>query len=362
MTKKTKLKIGVIFGGRSGEHEVSLVSARSVIKALNKKKYQVIPIYVTSQGQWHSSSEAVSKIKANKADQIPAIQFSPDPAQQFIDVAFPLIHGTFGEDGTLQGLLELANLPYVGAEVMASAVAMDKVVTKQLLAHSGIPVVKSVNFLRKDWKINSKKVLKQINKELDFPIFIKPANSGSSVGINKSKNLKQLRMHINEACYYDRKILAEQGIEHYHELEVAVLGNDRPKASVVGEILSCREFYDYRAKYLAGTTKTIAPAKIPNELAQKTRQLAIKAFKVLNGAGMARVDFLYDKDVKKLYISEINTIPGFTSISMYPKLWAKSGLAYPKLLDKLIQLALERHRDKNLSHTSFQQKTNWHQK
>ena len=360
MVKKKKIKVGVIFGGRSGEHEVSIVSAQSVIKALDQKKYQVIPILVSKSGQWRSSRDAVAKIKAGKINKIPEINFSPDPQKQLIDVAFPIIHGTYGEDGSLQGLLELANLPYVGAGVLASAVGIDKIVMKKLFFEAGLPIVNYVYFLRKAWKKNKNKVIKLIQNELDYPVFVKPANSGSSVGISKSKNRQDLIKHINKASLYDRKIIVEQGIASYRELEIAVLGNDNPRASIVGEILSCNEFYDYDAKYVDGKTKTLAPAKIPAKLNQQIINLAIKAFKAVDCAGMARVDFLYDKSVRKLYLSEVNTIPGFTSISMYPKLWAKSGITYPKLLDKLIELAIERHHDKNMSRSSYKQKSKWY--
>ncbi|MFH1597714.1 MAG: D-alanine--D-alanine ligase family protein [Patescibacteria group bacterium] len=362
MPKKKKIRVGVIFGGRSGEHEVSFVSAQSVITSLDLHKYIIVPIFVAKNGQWFSSSDAIDKIKSGKLKSIPVANMTADPAQQFMDVAFPLIHGTTGEDGCLQGLLELADIPYVGSGVMASAVGMDKIISKMVFQSANLPVVNYVHFLRRDWRKNQARHLKLIAKDLDYPVFVKPANSGSSVGINKAKNKSQLIKNINTACQYDRKIMVEQGIENYHELEVAVLGNDQPRASMVGEIISCNEFYDYDAKYVAGKTKTVAPAMIPTALDDKIRKMAIQAFKAIDCSGMARVDFLYDKTVRKLYLSEINTLPGFTSISMYPKLWAKSGIAYHKLLDKLIDLALERHQDKKKSSSSFKQKSKWFQK
>lgn len=381
MNKKRKLKVGVIFGGRSGEHEVSIVSAQSVMKALDKKKYEVIPIGITKQGKWIAGPQAVNVLKQGSkklpfksvmtADpteqnisQVKEKGLSPAKGQQAtkqIDVIFPVLHGTYGEDGTIQGLFELANLPYVGAGVLGSAMAMDKVVQKQLCNSVGLESVPYEWFVSKDWKKDKNKILNRIGKILKYPMFIKPANMGSSVGISKAHNKKELIAGINDAIQYDKKILIEQGIENIHEIEIAVLGNDNPKASVPGEIIPSNEFYDYDAKYVDGKTQEIANTKvIPKTVVKKIQQMAIEAFKIVNISGMARIDFIVTKKGHKIFLNEVNTIPGFTSISMFPKLWQVSGLSYEKLIDKLIDLAIERHKEKNQLSTEFKPKKDWY--
>ena len=381
MSRKKKLKIGVIFGGRSGEHEVSVVSAQSVMKALDKKKYEVIPIGITKQGKWIAGPQAVKILKQGSKKLPYKSIMTADPteqgltdvtekglskatgvgATQQIDVIFPVLHGPYGEDGTIQGMLELANLPYVGAGVLGSALAMDKVIQKQLCNAAGLQSVPFDWFLAKDWKKNQNAILNRLGKTLKYPMFVKPVNMGSSVGISKAKNKKELIKGINDAIQYDRKILIEQGIENIHEIEIAVLGNDNPKASAPGEIIPSGEFYDYDAKYVDGKTKEIANTKaLPKNVVKKIQHMAIEAFKVVNLSGMARIDFIVTKKRHKIYLNEVNTIPGFTSISMFPKLWQASGLTYTKLIDKLIDLAIERHKEKNQLSTEFKPKKDWY--
>lgn len=373
---KSKIRVGVIFGGRSAEHEVSLVSAASVISALDKEKYDIVPIGITSEGRWLSSPDAVNLLKSGKRlnDQ-PEKILTPDPSRKSlvdvgrdslsqeggrIDVLFPVLHGTFGEDGTVQGLFELAGIPYVGAGVLGSSVGMDKVVTKQLCEHAGIPVAPYGWFLIDEYRGESKKLIASIEKKLRYPCFVKPANSGSSVGISKAHDRKELIAAIELAGEYDRKILIERGIENAREIEVAVLGNDDPVASVPGEIISSNEFYDYDAKYVDGKSTAIIPAKLPKQAVKKIQEYAVSTFRAIDCSGMGRVDFLVTKRSNKIYLNEINTIPGFTSISMYPKLWEASGLPYPELLDRLIGLAIERYEQKQKLKTAFKPKTDWY--
>ncbi|MDX9892977.1 MAG: D-alanine--D-alanine ligase family protein [Patescibacteria group bacterium] len=374
-----KIKVGVIFGGRSGEHEVSIVSAQSVMKELAKKGYDIMPIGITKEGKWVAGAEAVRFLK----DGIKRLPFKsvllPDPTQKGLvkigergivnvksnqpgrlDVIFPLIHGSYGEDGKLQGLLEMADLPYVGAGVLGSALGMDKVVQKQLTDRAGIRSVEYDWVMNKDWQKNREQTLKRLMKKLRYPIFTKPANSGSSVGINKCHNQRELINGINEALKYDHKVIIEQGIEDIREIEVAVLGNDDPKASVPGEIVASNEFYDYDAKYIDGKSQAIIPAKLPKSVVAKIQRLAVSAFRALNLSGMARVDFMVRKKDGRVYLNEVNTIPGFTSISMYPKLWEASGLNYTDLLDQLIKLAMAKHQEKNELLTSYQPKDDWY--
>ncbi len=369
-----KLRVGVIFGGRSGEHEVSLASATSVIQALDKEKYEVIPIGITQEGRWISSAQSLHLLKSGKGIEAEPDRFLlPDPNKQFLaslnatahhelklDVVFPVVHGSSGEDGTLQGLLELANIPYVGAGVLASSVGMDKIVQKQLHKQAGLPVVKYAWFLSSDCKSVPKKVVSSIEKALKYPVFVKPSNAGSSVGISKSHNRKELFDALARASGFDRKIIVEQGIKNVREIEVSVLGNDKPAASIPGEIIPSNEFYDYDAKYVDGKSVAVIPAKLPTNVVKKIQHLAVKAFTTLDGAGMARVDFFVTKKTNKIYLNEINTIPGFTSISMYPKLWQASGISYSELLDRLIQLALERHAEKNNLRTTYQPTKEWY--
>jgi len=369
-----KIRIGIIFGGRSVEHEVSLVSAASVINALDKEKYDVVPIGIAPTGKWLSSSDALrflteKKSLENESENI----LVPDPRKQslvvlgesassgkMLDVIFPLIHGTYGEDGSLQGLLELADIPYIGAGVLGSAVGMDKVIQKELLQQAGIPVSPGFWFIYELYKTQQNKIIKEIERKLKYPLFIKPANSGSSIGISKASTRKELLASIEEAVQFDRKILVEQGMKNAREIECSVLGNDDPAASVLGEIVPSNEFYDYNAKYVDGKTTEIIPAALPKLLAKKIQTSALNAFRVLDCSGMARIDFLVDRKTNRFVLNEINTLPGFTSISMYPKLWEASGLSYSALLDKLVQLALSRHQAKKKLKTTFQPKKDWY--
>jgi D-alanine-D-alanine ligase len=373
---KKKLQVGVIFGGRSAEHQVSLVSALSVMKALDKNKYDVVPIGITAEGKWLSAPNAVELLRErNLPVEIPEKILLPDPTQHglvspgiqtgvgtadSIDVVFPVLHGTFGEDGTMQGLLELANIPYVGAGVLGSAAGMDKVVAKQLFENAEIPVAPYIFFLSGEYSSLRKKIFSAVRRILQYPVFVKPANLGSSVGISKVHNRQELGPAIELAMEYDRKILIEIAVPQAREIELAVLGNDAPTASVPGEIISSNEFYDYDAKYVDGKSRAIIPAKLPKPVVKKLQLYAVRGFKAVDCAGMARVDFLVTKKTNKIYLNEINTIPGFTSISMYPKLWEASGLPYPALLDRLIELALERHREKSKLKTSYNPKAEWY--
>lgn len=362
---KRKLKIGIIFGGRSGEHEVSVVSATSVINALDKNKFEAVPLYINKKGQWllGVSPQLINR----KAERI--VFLPPDPTAKGlvtkentwavstkIDVFFPVLHGTFGEDGTVQGLLELSGIPYVGAGVAASSVGMDKDLMKKIFISVGLPVLEHLVFLRKEVKKEALKVINQIEKRLKYPIFIKPANLGSSVGISKAHNKAELKKGLFTALEYDRKMVVEQGIDRAREIEVAVLGNDDPNASICGEVVPSREFYDYEDKYILGKAKLIIPALISKHQSQEIRKIALQAFKALDCSGMARVDFFIDRKKNKVFIVEVNTIPGFTSISMYPKLWEASGVGYSELITRLINLALDRYNDKRLNKTSFPSK------
>ncbi len=345
---RKKLRVGVVFGGRSGEHEVSLRSAASIIEALDKDKYDVVPIGISPQGHWLRAADAVrllpgAVLPPPPGDSLPVL-FSPDPTQSDsrVDVVFPVLHGTFGEDGTVQGLLELAGLPYVGAGVLGSAVGMDKDVMKRLFRDHGLPVVDWVLLLRSEI---GRAAVARVEKALRYPVFVKPANLGSSVGITKVHRRKELLPALEQAARFDRRILVEQGVDA-RELECSVLGNDHPEASVPGELIPSREFYDYSAKYLEEGTRLLIPAPLTASQTRRVRELACRAFAAIDCAGMARVDFVMGKKTGKILVHEVNTIPGFTSISMYPKLWEKSGLPYSQLLDRLIALALERHGEK----------------
>jgi len=363
-----KLRVGVMMGGRSGEHEVSVVSASSVIKALNKDKYDVVPIGITKTGQWISGPGTVESLKAGMSNQQLAEKILlPDPnhqslvslkpdglaAETALDVVIPLIHGTYGEDGKLQGLLEMANLPYVGCGVLGSAVGMDKVIMKNLFRQAGLLTPDFVLVLKKDWLAGELEVLKTVAAELTYPVFVKPANLGSSVGISKVKDPAGLARALAEAFKYDRRAIVEKSIENNREIECAVLGNDEPEASVPGEIIPHHEFYSYEAKYVDENGAGLAvPAKLDEPVVRKIQELSLTAFKALDLSGMARVDFLLDP-AGRIYLNEVNTVPGFTKISMYPKLWQASGLPYDKLIDRLIELALARHQEKNALKTSF---------
>jgi D-alanine-D-alanine ligase len=374
--KKKKLRIGILFGGRSGEHEISLLSAASILKSIDKSNYDVVPLGITKQGKWVASGEAQHLLAGtakpapvlNKSSKTKSIQLSAsaDLAQQSaslaqtLDVVFPVLHGTFGEDGTIQGLFELADIAYVGSGVLGSATGMDKTAMKQLFAAAGLPQTPHVSLIRSQWKADPKRCTKLIERNLEYPVFVKPANLGSSVGISKVHNRSELAPAMDIAASYDRKLIIEQGVGGPNvkprELEVAVLGNDSPEASVVGEIVPGAEFYDYDAKYHSNASVPIIPASLSKSESKQIREMAIAAFRVCDCAGLARVDFLMEPAVKakkgkkarpaRIYLNEINTMPGFTTISMYPKLWEATGLPYKQLIDRLIDLAVERHQER----------------
>jgi D-alanine-D-alanine ligase len=392
-----KLRVGILFGGRSGEHEISLLSAASVFDAIDKNKFEVVPIGITKEGHWVTAADAERllrgefphqqerHLRAGDPEVTPgaavlargeAVVIPPEPQAHGgsltafqtdasshalarraadrainVDIVFPVLHGTFGEDGTIQGLLELADTAYVGAGVLGSAAGMDKDVMKSLFRAAGLPIVKHVTVLRSDWEAEPKKTQKQVEKNLKYPVFVKPANLGSSVGISKAHDRAELGPAIDEAAKFDRKIVIEQGVggktQKAREIECSVLGNDKPEASLPGEIVPSKEFYDYDAKYLDEGSELIIPAKLTKAETKKVRELAIRAFRAVDCSGLARVDFLMDPGkTRKIYVNEINTMPGFTAISMYPKLWAATGLSYPDLIERLIQLGLERHEEK----------------
>ncbi|HJW82973.1 MAG TPA: D-alanine--D-alanine ligase family protein, partial [Anaerolineae bacterium] len=363
-------RVGVIFGGKSGEHEVSLASAQSIMRAMDKTKYEVVPIGVTSDGRWLTHGDPLKALTGGQASmpQLLQSEYAPDsgsPHRELIpgtemsgipdvDVIFPVLHGTFGEDGTVQGLLELADIPYVGAGVMASAVGMDKVVMKDVLRSHGLPVVDHLVVKRAEWQADPDSVRRSVKAGIGYPCFVKPANLGSSVGISKAHSADELDMAINEAAQYDRKLLIEKSVEQAREIEVSVLGNDDPIASAPGEVIPSREFYDYAAKYLDDASELLIPAPLDDATTRRVRQLALEAYLAFDCAGMARVDFLLSRATGELFIGEVNTIPGFTKISMYPKLWEASGIPYSELIDRLIDLALERHADRRRSRTTYQ--------
>ena len=392
-----KLRVGILFGGRSGEHEVSLLSAASVLNAIDQTKYEVVPIGITKDGRWLTAEHAEKLLKGEKhagegarATQTPlragdpeatpgaavlaageSVVVPPEPARREaglapfqtdanlrraadrainVDVIFPVLHGTFGEDGTIQGLLELADIAYVGAGVLGSSAGMDKDVMKSLFRAARLPIVKHVTVLRSRFDRDPKKVRKLVESKLKYPVFVKPANLGSSVGISKAHDGKELGPAIAEAAKFDRKIVIEEGVggkkHKAREIECAVLGNDDPKASLAGEIVPCKEFYDYDAKYLSEGSEAVIPAKITKAEMKTVQRLAIAAFQAVDCTGLGRVDFLMDPKSRKIFVNEINTMPGFTAISMYPKMWLASGVTYPELIDRLIQLGIERHEDK----------------
>jgi len=388
MTVK-KLRVGVLFGGRSSEHEVSLLSAASVMQAIDRTKYEVVPIGITRQGLWLTDLHAEQLIKGEfvaggrgkhlragdpsatsaaavlakgeavivppvpSADSIVPFETVRDHAAAravHVDVIFPVLHGTFGEDGTIQGLLELADIAYVGSGVLGSAAGMDKDIAKRLFCDSRLPLVKHLTVLRGEWERQPKKIEKAVDSALKYPVFVKPANLGSSVGISKAHDASELPAAMNEAARYDRKIIIEQGVggkrHKAREIECAVLGNDEPSASICGEIIPSKEFYDYDAKYIDSGSELLIPARLDHTQVRQIQEMAIRAFKSVECSGLARVDFLMDPVTGHFYLNEVNTMPGFTAISMYPKLWAATGVDYPTLIDRLIQLGLERHADK----------------
>jgi D-alanine-D-alanine ligase len=386
---KNRLRVGILFGGRSGEHEVSLLSAASILNAIDQKKYEVIPIGITKQGRWltdlhaehllrgeakaeaqhlragdpeatpgaavlaHGESVLVPPVPSGAESAIiPFDTAKPAGAQHAIDVdiIFPVLHGTFGEDGTIQGLLELADIAYVGSGVLGSAAGMDKDVMKRLFRDARLPLVKHVTILRRHWEDDPKKTRRRIESALKYPLFVKPANLGSSVGISKAHDSAELSPAIAEAAKYDSKIIVEQAVGgkrgKAREIECSVLGNDDPKASVCGEVIPAKEFYDYDAKYIDEGSKLLIPAKLSRSQQKQVQQMAVRAFQACDCSGLARVDFLMDPSTEKVYLNEVNTMPGFTSISMYPKLWAATGIAYPELIGRLIELGLERHAER----------------
>ncbi|MAE71225.1 MAG: D-alanine--D-alanine ligase A [Gemmatimonadetes bacterium] len=367
MTKK-KLRVGVLFGGRSGEHEISLLSAASVLRALDPTRYEVIPIGITKEGRWIASGDPLAALSGG-ALQLAGTEVTlfADPstpgalnvrgsAEQpalAVDLFLPVLHGPFGEDGSLQGLLELAGVPYVGSGVLASSTGMDKGAMKALFRDAGLPVAPGTVFLRREWESDPDGVRMRCERELGYPLFIKPANMGSSVGISKVRSADELPAAFESACAYDRRILAEAAIQNAREIEVAVLGNDDPVSSVPGEIRPSREFYDYEAKYEDAASELLIPAPLPDEIVKTIGEMSIRCFKALDCAGLARVDFLIRESDNEVFVNEINTMPGFTAISMYPKLWQASGVSYSELLDRLIKLALERHEDRGRNRIDY---------
>ena len=366
-----KIRVGLIFGGRSGEHEVSFLSASSIIKAIDKDKYTVVPIGITKEGRWISPQDSELALQSGKIEGKNTVillndsfskslvcidnnqKLDKSSALEKLDVIFPALHGPYGEDGTVQGLLELANIPYVGAGVSASAISMDKDLMKIIFQQKSLPILKWMTIKRKKWQKDKEKILFLVQDDFEYPLFVKPTNLGSSVGITKVHKKEELEKAIDLASSYDRKILIEEGLEEVREIECGVLGNDEPRASVVGEVKPAGEFYDYDSKYIDEETQLIIPADLPDEVSQEVQRIALRAFKAVDAAGMARVDFFVSKKENKIYLNEINTIPGFTSVSMYPRLWEASGIPYTELIDRLIQLALERHQDKKQNKISY---------
>src|SRR5438105_4168970 len=368
-----KIRIGLVFGGRSGEHEVSLASATSVMANLDSDKYEMVPIGITKEGSWLLGTEPQKLLAAEQSvgedadlEQTTAVTLTGDPSLRrlipvqsgeqlgnkgAVDVIFPVMHGPYGEDGALQGLLEMANVPYVGCGVLGSALGMDKEKMKLVFRSVGLPIVEYIVCRRYEWERSPETILNAIEQSLGYSCFVKPVNLGSSVGVNKAHDRGELEHAINVAAEYDRKIIIERAV-NCREVECAVLGNDEPLASVVGEVIASNEFYDYNAKYIDNKSQVIIPAVIPQAKAEEVRRQAIKAFLALDLSGLARVDFFLEKESGQIYINEVNTLPGFTEISMYPKLWEASGLPSSQLLDRLIELAIERHADKQRNRTS----------
>lgn len=359
-----RICVGVIYGGRSGEHEVSLMSARSVLSVLSPEKYDVVQIGITHTGQWVTGPDLLEALASGRTQKLTPVVLIPEPANGALyaldttpegarmrllanlDVIFPVLHGTFGEDGTLQGLLEMADVAYVGAGVLGSSVGMDKALFKDVMRTNNIPVLDSIILSRAQIENDIEGALKLAEKVAGYPLFVKPANMGSSVGVSKCRSRSDLVEGLLEAARFDRRVLVERGVRA-REIELSVLGNDQPKASIAGEIRPSADFYTYEAKYIDDSSELLIPAPIPAETARLAQELAVRAYLAVDCAGMARVDFLLDQDTGELYLNEINTIPGFTSISMYPKLWEASGLPYPALVDALIQHALERKADRD---------------
>ncbi|MEM7345144.1 MAG: D-alanine--D-alanine ligase [Chloroflexota bacterium] len=365
---KRKLRVGVIFGGQSGEHEVSLASAKGIMDAMDRDKYEVIPIGITKTGQWLSGDTIHQKLLEAAADHPVIAELAKDNAgsstqtttaltlglnsNEPLDVVFPVLHGTLGEDGAIQGFFEMVGVPYVGAGVTASATGMDKAICKDIFRANGLPIVIHRTFLRRRWKKEPDAVIAECEAAMPYPMFVKPANLGSSVGIHKAKDRATLQAAFDDAARYDRKLIVEQGI-NAREIEVSVLGNDDPIASVPGEIVPSREFYSYAAKYLDDSSDLLIPAPLSEEYTEMIQNLAILSYQALDCSGLARCDFLLDNDNGTLFVNEVNTMPGFTPISKYPKLWEASGLSYSELIDRLIDLAIERFTDKQENETNF---------
>jgi D-alanine-D-alanine ligase len=373
---KRKLRIGILFGGKSGEHEVSFCSASSIIEAMDREKYEVVPMGITKEGCWLSPQESALALQTGKIEgesrvawkdslgnnQLIVITREENSIEYLplkrLDVIFPVLHGPYGEDGTVQGLLELVNIPYVGSGVAASAVGMDKALMKNIFQQHALPQTKWVILKRKRWTSEKQKVLSEINNQFSYPIFTKPTNLGSSVGITKVTKRQDLEHAIDVATFYDRKVIVEEGVKDALELECGILGNDDPDTSLIGEIVPAGEYYDYYSKYIDKGTRLIIPARVPDNIVKEVQQIAKKAYLAIDAAGLARVDFFVQKenDAYKIFLNEINTIPGFTRSSMYPKLWEKSEIDFSKLIDRLIELALERFSDKMSNRTDYPSK------
>lgn len=371
---RRRLRIGVLFGGRSGEHEVSLQSARAVMDALERAGHEVVPVGINKQGRWLVGGDPLHALSSGTLSSERGATMLPEPGRGglvplaeredaleplaaratigTLDVLFPVLHGTYGEDGTVQGLFELAAVPYAGSGVLGSALGMDKVVQKSLLRGLGLPVADFLSVTRRSLEQDPEAIVRDIEASLGYPCFTKPANLGSSVGVSKASDRAELLRGLEEAARYDAKLLVERAIDA-RELECAVLGNDAPEASVVGEILPAGEFYDYRAKYLDTGSQAIIPADVPESVSEEVRRLAVTAFTALNCSGLARVDFFLERGSAKLLINEINTMPGFTEISMYPKLWEASGVSFPALVSRIAELALERFEERARNETSY---------
>lgn len=370
MKNGRSLRVGVIFGGRSGEHEVSLNSARNVMDALQRAGHTVIPLGITPAGHWLTGGDPLAQLSAAaalpdsalradaqpSADEQPSWALLPHGAGASLpqlDVIFPVLHGTYGEDGTVQGLLEMANLPYVGCGVLASAVAMDKLVAKHLFAQAGLMQTPYLGVRRRRWRTAPDAVVQEVEAQLAYPLFVKPANLGSSVGISKAKDRTSLAAALDLAAGYDQKIVIEAAVANPREIEVSVLGNDAPQASVPGEIVPGNEFYDYEAKYVSDNSRLIIPARLDAATTASIQSMAIRAFQAVDASGLARVDFLMDDATGVIYLNEVNTMPGFTRISMYPKLWEASGLSYPALVDRLLDLALDQYAERQENSTVY---------
>ena len=370
-----RLRVGVLFGGRSTEHEVSILSAQSIIAAMDPQRFEAVPLYIDKEGRW-LTGESLKRLVSNAAAR-KYVYLPPDPTQHSLvpaqdggnspsplagegrgggvpplDVVFPVFHGLNGEDGTIQGVLELANLPYVGAGVLGSALGLDKIYMKRAFAAAGLPVVDYLPTTRRQYERDPDAFIALVEKRIGYPCFTKFANSGSSVGTTKAHNRAELVEGLRLASTFDRKLLVERAIDA-RELEISVLGNDEPVASVVGEVVPAHEFYDYDAKYLDEGSRLLIPAPVDDAVAQEARTMAVRAFQAVDAAGMARVDFFMERTTGRLLLNELNTIPGFTRISMYPKLWEASGLPYPKLIERLVELAIERFDDRQRSQTAI---------